>query len=342
MNLVAGIKNGLRIALYHSGALGLLHRWRNRHALTVLMFHRVLPSHDPAMQLAEREFTLTLDAFQRILDFVVRHYHVVSLADLDAAHRGDAPMPATPLLITFDDGWRDTLTWALPELTKRHLPAVMFVPSEVPTLAAARWWQDALAAGLRQAPVAARLCADAGAAVTASDNVGQSVAAYVAAMPPDERCRWMERHAPGMCSQVQTRQMVTCDELDAVCRTRMAVGGHGHTHGPLTLMADPAAELLASRRMLERLGQRICSMSFPHGAWSAGLVAAARAVGLTWLFTSDPELTDVRHWPPLPTPIGRIHVSENPWTCTGGRVAPARLATYLFLRPIRGRRSVQP
>ena len=145
-----GVKNGLRAALYHSGVLGAWHRWRNRHALTVLMFHRVLPADDPAFPLAEREFTFTLDGFRHTLDFVQRHYSVLSLDALQSACRARARLPRNPLLITFDDGWRDTLDHAWPELVRRRLPAVLFVASELPLLQSARWWQDALVAALAQ------------------------------------------------------------------------------------------------------------------------------------------------------------------------------------------------
>ena len=64
----AVLKDALRGALYRCGALGGWHRWRNRHALTVLMFHRVLPVDDPAFVQAEREFTFTLEGFRRTLD----------------------------------------------------------------------------------------------------------------------------------------------------------------------------------------------------------------------------------------------------------------------------------
>ncbi len=63
MSATAILKDLSRTALYRCGALGAWHRWRNRRALTVLMFHRVLPADHPTFTLAEREFTFTLDGF---------------------------------------------------------------------------------------------------------------------------------------------------------------------------------------------------------------------------------------------------------------------------------------
>ena len=338
MSAMEILKDGLRTALYRCGALGAWHRWRNRHALTVLMFHRVLPADDPAFALAEREFTFTLDGFRRTLDFVQRHYNVVSLGDLQTARLGQTHLPANPLLITFDDGWRDTLTHAAPELARRGLPAVLFLASEVVELESPRWWQDALVAALAEPGASARLCAAAGWTEAPTGSMGQALAAHLGAMPETERQAWLAQHAPGVLGQIADRQMVMLSELKATESSPLAIGAHGHTHSPLTLSPDPEAELQASQRMLGTLHQEVRSMSFPHGAWSGELVLAARKSGFDWIFTSDPVLVDASHWPnPMPA-LGRVHVPESAWTCRANRIDPARLATFLFFRPIQGHR----
>lgn len=334
MTMPSRVKDALRTALYRSGVLGAWHRWRNRRTLTVLMFHRVLPVDAPDFALVEREFTFTLDGFRRTLDFVQRHYNVVSLHELQAARQGCANLPSTPLLITFDDGWRDTLVHAVPELTRRKLPAVLFLASEVLTLEGPRWWQDALVSALGQPGAAVRLCRAAGWTEIPHGSVSQALTAHLAAMREPERRAWLQAHAPDVEAQVVQRQMVLLDELQAVDASVLTIGGHGHTHSPLTLSADPVAELQASQAVLEGLGQGVRSMSFPHGAWTPELVVQARSAGFEWIFTSEPVLPDASRWPqPLPA-LGRIHVPENAWTCKNGCIAPERLATFLFSRPV--------
>ncbi|RKJ98415.1 polysaccharide deacetylase family protein [Alicycliphilus denitrificans] len=334
MSIAAPLKDGLRAVLYRCGVLGAWHRWRNRRALTVLMFHRVLPADDPAFALAEREFTFTLGGFRRTLDFVQRHYSVVSLGDLQAARQEQRLLPPNPMLITFDDGWRDTLTYAAPELAQRGLPAVLFLASEVVALDSPRWWQDALVAALAGPGAFTRLCAAAGWAETPKGSASQALAAHLGAMSESGRWAWLEQHAPDVRDQVEERQMVTLGELKALKAGRFAIGGHGHTHSPLTLSTDPEAELQASQYMLGELNQPVRSMSFPHGAWSSELAAAARKSGFEWIFTSDAVLADLSRWPsPLPA-LGRIHMPENAWTCRAGDIDPARLATFLFFRPL--------
>lgn len=334
VKLGAFAKDALRAALYQSGALPLWHFWRNRHALTVLMFHRVLPADDSTFGLAEREFTFTLEGFRHTLDFVQRHYNAVGLEDLEIAQASGKRLPRTPLLITFDDGWRDTLIHALPELDRRKLPAVLFVASEVVALDEPRWWADALAAVVQQPGAAARLAAIAGCAGDLPDNSGQALAAHLGAMSPEGRRAWFDQHAPGVLAQISERQMVNLGELESLHGPSLSLGGHGHTHSPLTQVAEPTAELQASRRLLDPLDRGTRSMSFPHGAWSGELAAIARSVGFEWLFSSQAALVDVAAGPESARVMGRIHLPENAWTCTRGRIDPARLATFLFFRPI--------
>ena len=121
------MKQMLKTLLYKIGALGLYHRLANRRALTVLMFHRVLAPGDRRWHAAEREWVVTEEFFRSCLQFIVRHYNVISLEQLRAAHQRGAPLPPRPLLITFDDGWSDNADYAQPLLREYGLPAAIFV-----------------------------------------------------------------------------------------------------------------------------------------------------------------------------------------------------------------------
>jgi len=332
------IKWFAREALYRSGVFGLYHRLRNRRALTVLMFHRVLPSDDPALAHADREFTFTLEGFQRVLDFVQRHYHPVSLQAVTDAMHGKRSLPARPLLITFDDGWRDTLTHAMPELQRRKLPALMFVASEaVCSQDEDRWWQDALVAVMARSHGKAALCCLAGLdeSVARQPGAEQRLSAWMASQRPEQRRTLIDAVAPGEWQAVAHRQMLRAADVQSWRDAGLDVGGHGHSHAPLTLVGDAAEELDRSLAYLQGLTTAAPSMSFPHGAVSDALVDAARKAGFGLLFTSVPKLVVLRGEPSsTPETLGRIHVPENEWTCTEGRISPAMLATFLFARPI--------
>jgi peptidoglycan/xylan/chitin deacetylase (PgdA/CDA1 family) len=299
------------------------------------MFHRVLPDGDARLALAERDFTLSLSAFQRVLDFVARHYQVVRLEDVQQWAAGQGDLPPCPVLLTFDDGWRDTLVHAAPELQKRRWSAVLFLASEVPNLQAPRWWQDALVQAMAEPGARNRLWTAAGfnSEPDAPANAAWRLTAHLAALPEPERLAWLDQHAPGLTAAVNERQMLSSAELAQLEPAGLEFAGHGHTHAPLTLAADPAAELQASFRLVQQHHAGAAAMSFPHGAWSPALVAQARQAGFELIFNSEPTLARrVRSSGAMAMPLGRIHLPESEWTCRNGVIDPPKLASFLFGR----------
>lgn len=336
MTKLKAVKDLIRSALYQSGVLGACHRRRNRHTLTVLMFHRVLPAESVAYQLAEKEFTFSTAGFDQCLEFVGRHYSVVSLQDVKAAGNGGAKLPQNPVLITFDDGWRDTVVHAVPLLKKHKMKAVMFLSTEVLDLESCRWWQDAMVAVMADAVCQQRLLAeikrDKSFILPAHPvEAGRAFVAHLASLPIGERRALLEFAQPGVFDAITERQMLTHDDLRLLDRCVIELGGHGHTHAPLTQAKDAQAELRTSREKLGALWAGPLSMSFPHGAMNEALVSQAHNAGFELVFTSEPTVSEVGN--AAHSTLGRIHVPENRWTCHDGHVDPAQLATFLFFRP---------
>src|SRR5438045_8493721 len=90
--------------------------------LRVLMYHKV-------NDIPENPTTVPVSTFdEQLTQLGELGYQVVDLdAVLDYYTQG-TPLPPRAALITFDDGYRDTLENALPVLQKHGYPAVIFVP----------------------------------------------------------------------------------------------------------------------------------------------------------------------------------------------------------------------
>jgi peptidoglycan/xylan/chitin deacetylase (PgdA/CDA1 family) len=76
--------------------------------------------------------------------FIQQTCHPISLADWRAALAGGPPLPARPVLVTFDDGYSTVFTLARPILQRYAIPAVVFVCSE-PVETRRLLWYDAVA-----------------------------------------------------------------------------------------------------------------------------------------------------------------------------------------------------
>jgi peptidoglycan/xylan/chitin deacetylase (PgdA/CDA1 family) len=98
--------------------------WLNRRSPKVLLYH--------VCDVVESEFTqglgasITPDAFAAHLDYLATHYRVISVQELMSS-----AFPRGTATITFDDGYRSFYRWAYPRLRERHLPATVYLVSDV-------------------------------------------------------------------------------------------------------------------------------------------------------------------------------------------------------------------
>lgn len=323
-------------ALYSSGALGLYHRLRNRHQLTVVMFHRVLDPRDARWGTCDPDYTLSVDLFARSLAFLRRHYSVVSADEVLRARRDGTPLPPRPLLITFDDGWSDNAQYALPALRQAGLPALLFVVADA-VGARQPFYQERIYAAWRRGAIGvddlvAELRAQGvDASETGSDEGAlRAVIARIEALDVPARDRLLGAFAAQLDDGLQ--HMVDAHDLRRLQAHGVALGLHGKTHTPMTRAPDLDSELVGARAALAaHLGADAPAgdtLSFPHGAHDRAIAERARASGYALAFTSVPVLNPV-----APRPgwlLGRTGFDTRTIADAAGRFRPERLALYLF------------
>ncbi len=101
--------------------------------IPILMYHHLTPLAPGASELL-RTWTVSPEQFTAQLDYLQAHgFHTVTLKQVADFFERGAPLPTRPLVITIDDGWLDAYTVAYPELTKRDMVAVFFVPTHYAT-----------------------------------------------------------------------------------------------------------------------------------------------------------------------------------------------------------------
>jgi peptidoglycan/xylan/chitin deacetylase (PgdA/CDA1 family) len=91
----------------------------------ILLYHSVSSQPHPLIA----EYTVTEAAFARHLDLIIeRRLEALTISGLVAAYaEGDESRLARAVAITFDDGFADVATAALPALAERNLPATLYV-----------------------------------------------------------------------------------------------------------------------------------------------------------------------------------------------------------------------
>jgi peptidoglycan/xylan/chitin deacetylase (PgdA/CDA1 family) len=72
--------------------------------------------------------SVTPENFHAQMDWLAANgYHPVDFNDLRAYFAGSAPLPGKPVVITFDDGYRDLYTTAFPILRSHNFKAVAYI-----------------------------------------------------------------------------------------------------------------------------------------------------------------------------------------------------------------------
>ena len=96
-------------------------------SVPILMYHRIDVLR-PTLPAITRSLTVDPGDFARQMRWLRAHgYHTVTQAQLFAALEHGARLPAKPILITFDDGYRDVLQNAAPVLRRLGMKATAYV-----------------------------------------------------------------------------------------------------------------------------------------------------------------------------------------------------------------------
>jgi peptidoglycan/xylan/chitin deacetylase (PgdA/CDA1 family) len=247
--------------------------------LTILMYHRVSARPGPDFELDEAVVDSDPEGFDQHMGLVASTCTPIDLAQLLRFLDGESQLPPNPVLVTFDDGYLDNRTNALPILLRHGIRAVFFVSSHYVGQRKTFWW-DRLAYLVYHAPVSvARMSYPTDLVLRVGEN--RELVARLAARII-KNCRGLDvekfldrlGHALGvdwddeLDRRLADRTIMTWDDVRALHAAGMAIGSHTRTHRVLDTVAaeELAGELAQSRADIERaIGAPVISVAYPVG-----------------------------------------------------------------------------
>jgi peptidoglycan/xylan/chitin deacetylase (PgdA/CDA1 family) len=273
---------------------------------------------EAATRLDEGVVDVTPQQLDRQLAFLRRWFDPIGLEDLLAFVRRGAALPANPVLVTFDDGYRDNHDTALPILRRHGVRATFFVATDYVDRRRPYWW-DRVAFVLKGSarerielaypePMQLALgdASERRAAVrrvsrVIKDRRGLDLDRFLAALE-DAAGLTLGAHDE---RRLVEQTVMTWEHVVALRRAGMAVGSHTRTHRVLQTLdaAQIADELGSSRRKLEDvLGEPVMAISYPVGKplWETPhLERAVREAGYELGFSNGTGVNRVRDFHPL-------------------------------------------
>lgn len=132
-----GILDAIETALFVSGLSTLFRKSSDGGGAAVLMYHSV-PS-AVAMRVIDPENTVPPRVFAAQIRFLARRRRVKSLAEVVADIENSRKLLPGTVVLTFDDGYADTLSEAAPVLGRHGLPATLFLATRYVDFAEPNW-----------------------------------------------------------------------------------------------------------------------------------------------------------------------------------------------------------
>jgi len=247
-------------------AMGLLSPAGERARLSVFIFHRVLPQPDPL-------FPDEPDAeqFDRIVSWISAWFEVLPLdAAVDALKA--AKLPARAAVITFDDGYADNCTVAMPILLKHKVSATFFIATGY--LDGGRMWNDTITESLRQFASGQLDLSTLGLGChqTGSDEqkrraIGEIIgqAKY---LPPASRIEVTDEIARLTGARLPSDLMMSSEQVRKMRAAGMQIGAHTVSHPILaqTELSVAREEISRSKARLEQLLEEpVTLFAYPNG-----------------------------------------------------------------------------
>lgn len=239
----------------------------------ILVYHRVLPSDQiNKNNIINYGNYVTVEQFEKQMEYISERFKVITLDDmLNGIKVKNKPY----VVITFDDGYKDNLIYALPVLEKYNIPTIIYIISAVPENIAEVWWFEL-----------EMIC---GSQKSVELNwLGKNHQWEMADLFAKERCFKEIKEIIiklSSCNQVSkfienfggrsrlknfNETFLSWDEIIEMDQHPLVtIGSHTHNHLCLKNLDIKAArnEIMKSKNLIEKhLGHTIYHLSFPYGS----------------------------------------------------------------------------
>jgi peptidoglycan/xylan/chitin deacetylase (PgdA/CDA1 family) len=274
--------------------------------LVAFTYHRVTDRSTGDLGYLIYDVGIDYRAFEIQLEVISKYFEIVGLQDYEKFVLGEKPLGKRSALLTFDDADSEFATYALPVMTSRNCPSVVFAPTDF-IGTAKRFWH------LRVTNVLSSVTERSWEAVRGqAAQFAQPIAAVIinsSVKNDDARgvaCRALAWALDGLDPQEAEHCVLELEKITGVSYTLgvacmnwaelkkalgqgVAVESHTVTHRKLARL-DPEAirlELTQSRQVLEqKLGQRVTAICYPAGSFNDLVAEEAERAGYLVGFTT--------------------------------------------------------
>jgi peptidoglycan/xylan/chitin deacetylase (PgdA/CDA1 family) len=234
--------------------------------LLILIYHRVPERPDAMFQLE-----ICAERFDWQMALLRRHCHPIGLGE-GVRRLREGTLPPRAVAVTFDDGYADNATVALPILQHYAVPATFFVATAF--LDGGRMWNDTVIETVRRADGheldlrGLGLEIEALGDAAARGTLAQKILRTVKHLHPAERLAKVEALREQIGAPLPDDLMMTTAQVCRLAEAGMEVGAHTVNHPILRTLPDEqaTAEIRDNRARLEQItGRAVTAFAYPNG-----------------------------------------------------------------------------
>jgi peptidoglycan/xylan/chitin deacetylase (PgdA/CDA1 family) len=264
--------------------------------LSILIFQRVLARPDPLFP-GEQD----VRRFDEVLSWMARWFQVMPL-DQAVSRLAAGTLPARAAAITFDDGYADNATDALPVLKKHGMTATFFVASSF--LDGGRMWNDSVIETVRAHRAKAIDLRHVNLGLHSLESDLQRRAAIDGLLGQIKYLEPVQRHEAVLAiekladTQLPGDLMMTASQVKLLHTEGMQIGAHTCSHPILARVTDEDAlnEMRSGKIALEAIiGGQVTLFAYPNGRPGKDYLPKhaqmARQVGFSAAVTTAPGVS---------------------------------------------------
>lgn len=286
----------------------------NHNQIVILTIHGVMDDQDKALWRPLRP-QLPPHKLEEYLRVLSKRYRFISLEDAVEMIQGQSPVQPYSMVLTFDDGYRNNITHALPILRRYNAPAMFFVPTGFLDNPRPFWW-DRLDYALQQAQVdgrevrvgslSMRLDSSSREALRESYKrlrrtaKEQQMSDYEFLREVEQLAVQLEAESGRALADIQADDdwsaIMTWKQIREVREDAVTIGSHTVDHIRLGLVEAEIArdQLERSKRDIEKhTGKPCLSICYPNGSFTEETVNIAREYGYLCGVTTEEGLNSL-------------------------------------------------
>lgn len=268
--------------------------------LSILIYHQVLPEYDPM-----RPDEITAERFDQQMGWIASNFRVFTVSDaLEKLRTGT--LPNRSLCITFDDGYENNTSIALPILQKHNLCATLFVASDF--LDGGIMWNDRVIESLRLYPENTIDLRWLGLECFSLDSLSTRAQAAKHVLNQIKHLDYHKRQQAveriGAEIEVPSDIMLTSTQLRGLADAGIEIGGHTCSHPILSVLTPEAQqqEIKTNKQVLESIINRpVTGFAYPNGKptkdYTATSLQAVKDAGYQWAVTTHSGVTGANSVP---------------------------------------------